>query len=78
MTHKGERINWGTWAITSNDPDFGGTGNPDTGADYGPAPGEGRLPLPQLPLSLACVFFSRVIEQDHVIMTDWPRPSIWA
>eukprot|EP00884_Botryococcus_braunii_P008558 jgi/Botrbrau1/17703/Bobra.0166s0127.1 len=38
VTHKGEKINWGTWAITSNDPDFGGTGNPDTGADYGPAP----------------------------------------
>lgn len=39
VTHKGEKINWGTWAITSNDPEFGGTGNPDTGADYGPAPG---------------------------------------
>jgi hypothetical protein len=28
----------GKWAITSNDPQFKGTGNPDTGDDYGPAP----------------------------------------
>ena len=39
MTHKGEKIDWGAWAITGDDPDFRGTGNPDTGDDYGPAPG---------------------------------------
>lgn len=39
VNHKGEGIDWGQWAITGDDPDFGGTGNPDTGDDYGPAPG---------------------------------------
>lgn len=39
VTHKGEKIDWGKWAITSNDPEFGGTGGKDTGEDYGPAPG---------------------------------------
>ena len=39
VNHKGEKLDWGQWAITGNDPDFGGTGNPDTGDDYGPAPG---------------------------------------
>ena len=39
VNHKGEKIDWGQWAITGNDPDFNGTGNPDTGDDYGPAPG---------------------------------------
>ena len=39
VNHKGEKIDWGKWAITGNDPDFNGTGNPDTGDDYGPAPG---------------------------------------
>ncbi|KAF8062795.1 AMY1.2 [Scenedesmus sp. PABB004] len=38
VTHTGRKIDWGKWAITGNDPVFGGTGNPDTGADYGPAP----------------------------------------
>ena len=35
----GAAIDWGRWAITGNDPDFGGKGAPDTGDDYGPAPG---------------------------------------
>lgn len=39
VSHSGEKIDWGQWAITGNDPEFGGTGNPDTGDDYGPAPG---------------------------------------
>ena len=39
VTHKGEKIDWGAWAITGDDPEFRGTGNPDTGDDYGPAPG---------------------------------------
>lgn len=34
----GAAIDWGRWAITGNDPDFGGKGAPDTGDDYGPAP----------------------------------------
>nr|QKY15147.1 alpha-amylase (AMY) [Polytomella parva] len=38
VDHQGRRIDWGQWAITSNDPNFKGTGNPDTGDDYGPAP----------------------------------------
>eukprot|EP00878_Enallax_costatus_P000599 GHUV01000700.1.p1 GENE.GHUV01000700.1~~GHUV01000700.1.p1 ORF type:complete len:487 (+),score=102.77 GHUV01000700.1:167-1627(+) len=38
VDHHGKRIDWGKWAITGNDPMFGGTGNPDTGDDYGPAP----------------------------------------
>ncbi|GLC36330.1 Alpha-amylase A type-1/2 [Pleodorina starrii] len=38
IRHRGASIDWGRWAITSNDPRFQGTGNPDTGADYGPAP----------------------------------------
>ena len=41
VSHTGEKIDWGRWAITGNDPEFRGTGNPDTGDDYGPAPGEG-------------------------------------
>lgn len=40
ISHTGEKIDWGQWAITGDDPDFNGTGNPDTGEDYGPAPGE--------------------------------------
>lgn len=31
VTHDGRQIDWGKWAITGNDPVFGGTGNPDTG-----------------------------------------------
>ncbi len=31
VTHEGHKIDWGKWAITSNDPNFKGTGNPDTG-----------------------------------------------
>lgn len=38
VDHNGRKIDWGKWAITCNDPEFGGTGNPDTGEDYGPAP----------------------------------------
>lgn len=38
VDHLGRAIDWGKWAITSNDPLFKGTGNPDTGEDYGPAP----------------------------------------
>ncbi|GIL81108.1 hypothetical protein Vretimale_12784 [Volvox reticuliferus] len=38
VDHKGRRIDWGKWAITCNDPTFQGSGNPDTGDDYGPAP----------------------------------------
>lgn len=39
VTHDGEKIDWGKWAITCDDPDFGGEGMHDTGEDYGPAPG---------------------------------------
>ncbi|KXZ43538.1 hypothetical protein GPECTOR_87g400 [Gonium pectorale] len=38
IDHQGRRIDWGKWAITCNDPAFQGSGNPDTGDDYGPAP----------------------------------------
>ncbi|KAL0051267.1 hypothetical protein WJX82_004481 [Trebouxia sp. C0006] len=38
VSHKGEKVDWGKWAITCDDPDFGGEGSPDTGDDYGPAP----------------------------------------
>lgn len=31
VDHTGKKIDWGKWAITGNDPSFGGTGNPDTG-----------------------------------------------
>jgi alpha-amylase len=34
VTHTGKRIDWGKWAITGNDPQFGGTGNPDTGERF--------------------------------------------
>ena len=43
IEHEGERINWGKWAITCDDPDFGGEGCHDTGDDYGPAPGTGAV-----------------------------------
>ena len=38
VDHLGNKINWGRWAITSDDPTFHGVGNPDTGDDYGAAP----------------------------------------
>ena len=28
---QGRRLDWGRWAITCNDPEFKGQGNPDTG-----------------------------------------------
>jgi alpha-amylase len=31
VDHHGRLIDWGHWAITGNDHEFGGTGNPDTG-----------------------------------------------
>lgn len=31
VDHEGRKINWDQWAITSDDPVFKGTGNPDTG-----------------------------------------------
>ena len=34
----GEPVHWGAWAITCDDPEFGGTGAPDSGENYGPAP----------------------------------------
>lgn len=39
IDHHGSKIDWGQWAITCDDPDFGGQGSQDTGEDYGPAPG---------------------------------------
>ncbi|PNH11658.1 Alpha-amylase type B isozyme [Tetrabaena socialis] len=36
--HGNTKIDWGKWAITGDDPHFRGTGNPDTGDDYGAAP----------------------------------------
>lgn len=33
VDHHGRKIDWGKWAITGNDPAFGGTGNPDTGQE---------------------------------------------
>ena len=39
VPHPGSSIAWGRWAITCNDPDFRGQGAPDSGEDYGPAPG---------------------------------------
>lgn len=59
VTHKGEKIDWGAWAITGDDPEFRGTGNPDTGDDYGPAPGARRS---------AC---GLVVEHLHGRLTAW-------
>lgn len=42
VPHPGSSIAWGRWAITSNDPSFRGQGAPDSGEDYGPAPGGQR------------------------------------
>lgn len=39
VPHPGRSLAWGRWAITSNDPMYRGEGQPDTGEDYGPAPG---------------------------------------
>lgn len=39
VPHPGSSIAWGRWAITCNDPSFCGQGAPDSGEDYGPAPG---------------------------------------
>jgi alpha-amylase len=35
---RGRAIDWGRWAITADDPHFGGEGNPDSGADFDGAP----------------------------------------
>lgn len=43
VTHRGKPIDWGQWAITSDDPVFSGAGNKDSGDDYAAAPG--GLPL---------------------------------
>lgn len=51
MDHHGKHIDWGKWAITCNDPDFHGEGNPDTGEDYGAAPGESAGWLPEACIS---------------------------
>ena len=39
VDHRGNRLDWGKWAICSDDYQFGGTGGLKTGADYNPAPG---------------------------------------
>jgi alpha-amylase len=36
--HEGHPIDWGRWAIVSNDHEFGGQGNKDTGDDFWGAP----------------------------------------
>ena len=41
----GTPIDWGRWAITSDDPEFKGKGAKDTGEDYGPAPGTALFSL---------------------------------
>ncbi|KAG1652649.1 hypothetical protein FOA52_009212 [Chlamydomonas sp. UWO 241] len=38
VDHAGKDIDWGKWAITCDDHEFGGTGNPDTGESYHAAP----------------------------------------
>ena len=38
IPHPGRPIDWGSWAITGDDPDFEGRGHADSGADYGPSP----------------------------------------
>lgn len=38
VPHPGRRIDWGRWAITGDDPEFGGKGNHDSGDDFGPSP----------------------------------------
>lgn len=54
VTHHGEKIDWGAWAITGDDPEFGGTGNADTGDDYGPAPGARAASPPSFSSSRVC------------------------
>ena len=34
----GEKVSWGAWAITCDDPHYGGKGSPDSGENYAPAP----------------------------------------
>ena len=50
VPHPGKSIAWGRWAIAGSDRQFGGQGSPDSGEDYGPAPGAaaaaGPAPLP--------------------------------
>jgi alpha-amylase len=38
VPHPGRRIDWGPWAITGNDPQFGGKGRDDSGENFGPSP----------------------------------------
>lgn len=38
VPHPGHRLDWGPWAITGDDPGYGGKGSADSGADYGPSP----------------------------------------
>lgn len=38
IDHPGRNIDWNQWAVAGTDGDFGGQGNPDTGADFPGAP----------------------------------------
>ena len=65
VEHKGERVDWGKWAITCDDPDFGGEGQTDTGEDYGPAPGTAARSWPlqafQRPVRGQCIMHEQIL-----------------
>jgi hypothetical protein len=53
--HSGKTLNWGSWAITSDDTNYPGKGHKDSGAEYAQAPDldhEVRVHIRSLPRPL--------------------------
>lgn len=67
VDHLGNKIDWGQWAITGDDPEFGGQGNPDTGADYGPAPDLDHMN----PHLRACLIDWLIFLRDYIGFGGW-------
>ena len=68
VTHKGKKIDWGAWAITGDDPEFGGTGNPDRHRRR-LRPCARRAPL------LACVLFRQLEAKCRLLLNHGIVPA---